>query len=272
MIVDAHMHVARQDMWQPWVHEFFKKMNPKLYERPFDEAMSRENVLAMLDEAGVDKAWLLSESSQNVVGRVNNEFVSEFCAGSNRLIPFSSANPVADKDPVGLLEHAIRELGMAGLKLYPPYQGFYPNDAHIYPLYAKAQELGIPVVFHTGTSVFRNTRLKYSDPLHLDDVAVDFPDLTIIQAHGGRSMWYATSSFLVRRHANVYLDIAGLPPKNLLKYYPDLEKIAHKVLFGSDWPGVASVKENIESLKRLPISDEAKRKILGDNAIKILKL
>lgn len=81
--------------------------------------------------------------------------------------------------------------------------------------------------------IFR--KLKHANPLHLDDVAVDFPDLTIIQAHGGRGFWYDTAFFLARLHRNVYINISGLPPKNLLKYFPELAKIADNFF----WLGLA---------------------------------
>jgi len=108
--------------------------------------------------------------------------------------------------------------------------------------------------------------------LHLDDVAVDFSDLTIIQAHGGRGFWYDAAFFLAKHHKNVYIEISGLPPQNLLKYFPELEKIADKVVFGSDWPGILSIRENVETIRRLPLGEETKRKILGENALRILRL
>jgi predicted TIM-barrel fold metal-dependent hydrolase len=97
----------------------------------------------------------------------------------------------------------------------------------LYPLYAKAQELGIPVMWHTGSSVFKGSRLKYGDPLYIDDVAVDFPEL---------------------------------------------ERVADKTLFGSDWPSVPTIRKNIETIRSLPLSEKAKAQILGGNAARLLKL
>ncbi|MEM2924154.1 MAG: amidohydrolase family protein, partial [Methanocellales archaeon] len=154
----------------------------------------------------------------------------------------------------------------------PPYMYFYPNEKKIYPLYKRAEELQIPVVFHTGSSIFKGSRLKYANPIYLDDVAVDFPELVIIQAHGGRGIWYDTAYFLAKLHPNIYLDITGLPPQNLLKYYPELEKIQDKVIYGSDYPAIGDLKKNIERIKSLPISKKAIEKILGKNARKILKI
>jgi len=101
--------------------------------------------------------------------------------------------------------------------------------------------------------------------------AVDFPKLNILLAHGGRPLWMETAFFLVRRHANLYLDISGIPPKNLLKYFPRLEEIADNTLFGTDWPGpgVPDVKQNLDEFRALPLSADAKKKILGGTALQI---
>jgi len=270
-VVDFHIHVARFGMWTPWVHEYMKKVNSLVYEN-FDRIMMPSGILELMDEQGVDFMVVLAEIAPLTTGVVKNAFVAEFCSESERLIPFASINPVTDSKPQETLARLVKDLGMKGLKLLPPYQHFYPNDTKFYALYAKAQELNIPVVFHTGSSVFKNARLKFGNPLYLDDLAVDFPDLTIVMAHGGRPFWYDIAFFLAKRHRNVYIDISGLPPKNLLKYFPELEKIGDKVIFGSDWPGIPSIKANIEAIKRLPLKSETKRKILGENASRLLKL
>jgi predicted TIM-barrel fold metal-dependent hydrolase len=271
VVVDFHVHVAEYGMWNPWVHEYMKSVNPDVYKN-FADGMSAKKFLQFMREESLDFAVILAEIAPLTTGVVKNEFVVEFCRESKRLIPFASINPVTDPNPPKTLVKLIQDSGMKGLKLLPPYQHFYPNDSKLYPLYSKAQELGIPVNFHTGSSVFKNARLKYADPMSLDDVAVDFPDLKIVQAHGGRGFWYDIAFFLAKRHKNVYIDISGLPPMNLLKYFPDFEEIADKVVFGSDWPGVPSIKTNIEAIRRLPLKAETKRKILGENAQKILRL
>jgi len=128
-------------------------------------------------------------------------------------------------------------------------------------------------MFHTGTSVFRGSRVKYGDPIFFDDIAVDFPDLTIIMAHSGRNFWYDRAFALSRLHPNLYMEISGLPPQNLLNYFPGFTANADRILFGTDWPGLPNgIKENIKEIKNLPIPEEAKTKILGGNAAKILGL
>jgi len=105
----------------------------------------------------------------------------------------------------------------------------------------------------------------------LDDLAVDFPDLTIVMAHGGRGIWYDEALSLVRLHEHVYIDISGLPPKKLPDYFPDMERFAHKFLFGTDWPSV-DMQKNIQLINSLNMTPEATVQILGENARQILGL
>jgi len=123
-------------------------------------------------------------------------------------------------------------------------------------------------MIHTGTSIFPGARNRYSDPMAVDDVAVDFPSLPIVMAHAGRPLYMKTAVFLARRHPNVRLDLSGIPPKTLLQYLPRLEELADKCLWGTDYPspGILSMRRNVEDFLALPISDAAKRKILWDNA------
>jgi predicted TIM-barrel fold metal-dependent hydrolase len=152
----------------------------------------------------------------------------------------------------------------------------FPNDYlrgdnNLALIYRTMEANGIPVMFHTGTSIFPGARNKYGDPIHVDDVAIDFPKLKILLAHGGRPLWMETSFFLVRRHANVYLDISGIPPKTLLNYFPRLQEIATKTLFGTDWPGpgVPEIKRNLDDFRQLDISEPAKRAIMSETALEI---
>jgi predicted TIM-barrel fold metal-dependent hydrolase len=127
------------------------------------------------------------------------------------------------------------------------------------------------VTVHTGTSVFPGARSRLGDPMDIDDVAVDFPKLRILLAHGGRPLWMEAAFFVVRRHPNVYLEVSGIPPAKLLEYFPRLEELAHKTVWGTDWPspGVKSMRQNVEQFLQLPLRDESKRAILSDNAARL---
>ena len=173
------------------------------------------------------------------------------------------------------VEQLLR-LGIRMIKIHPPHQLLFPNAyltgmKELEIIYRAAEANGIPVMFHTGTSIFPGARNKYGDPVYIDDVAVDFPKLKILLAHGGRPLWMQTAFFLVRRHPNVFLDISGIPPKTLLQYFPRLQQIAHKTLFGTDWPGpgVADVKTNLDDFRALPLSQEIQQQILSRTALQI---
>lgn len=275
-VIDFHVHLARYEHMHPWVIAWEEANLPEE-----ERANAKENLHAILDSResletklldaqGLDYAVCLAEESPITTGICPNDFVAAICRGSSRLIPFCSINHYLHANPAQELERLVTQDGFRGLKLYPVYHHFWANDRAVYPMYAVAQELGIPVMVHTGSSIFRGAKLKYGDPLALDDVAVDFPKLKIVMAHSGRGFWYERAFFLARLHENVYMEIAGLPPQKLLDYFPELERNADKVIFGSDWPGAPNIRRNIEYIRGMPLQESTKEKILGGNAARVL--
>jgi len=205
-----------------------------------------------------------------------NQFVADYAKHDpKRLISCGSLHPRHTTNIMADVESLLR-LGIRMIKIHPPHQLLFPNDylngvKELEIIYRAAEANGIPVMFHTGTSVFPGARNKYGDPIYIDDVAVDFPKLKILLAHGGRPLWMDTAFFLLRRHPNVYLEISGIPPKSLLQYFPRLNEIAHRTMFGTDWPspGVTEVKQNLEEFKALPMSEEMRDQILSKTAASI---
>ncbi|MHB8983987.1 MAG: amidohydrolase family protein [Carboxydocellales bacterium] len=269
-VIDFHIHLAKYTPHHPWVDDFMGKFSKGDYKVFVQEMSNPANFVKLMKANGVDYGVVLAELSPVTTGICNNEDVAAFCRDYDCLIPFCTVNPYLTARPAELLEKLVKEDGFKGLKLYPTYNYFYPNEPMMYPIYAKAEELGIPVMFHTGSSVFRGSRIKYGDPLYFDDLAVDFPGLKIIMVHSGRGFWYDRAFFLARIHPNVFMEIAGLPPQNLLKYFPDFEANADKILFATDWPGLPSIAGNIQTIRNMPISSESAAKILGGNAAKLL--
>lgn len=272
MVIDVHTHLA---FYRSTTESYRALLRAEWGQRAdwlTTHFAAPANYLCLMDECGVDYTVVLAELAPITTGICTNEDVAAFCAASPRLLPFASINPHTSPNPVQELRHLVGDLGFRGLKLYPTYQYYYPNDALLYPLYAAAQELGIPVSMHLGSSVFTGSRIKYGDPVYLDDVAVDFPDLPLLMCHCGRPFWYEQAFGLARLHRNLYMEISGLPPQKLLTYFPELERVADKVVFGSDWPGVSRIAANIEAIRALPLSPVTKEKILGLNAARLLRL
>jgi predicted TIM-barrel fold metal-dependent hydrolase len=281
MVTDAHVHVQPWRQFKPGALERMTAGRGDLdrIHRLFDDPAA---FLGFLDEQGIDRAVLVNYVSPDVMGFTDevNDFVGNFCRGhEDRLVAVGGVHPRLDPDPAGALSHIVERHGIRVLKLHPPHQHFFVNayrDGGSLPrlaaLYERAQALGIPVLVHTGTSIFPEARNKYGDPMALDDVAVDFPGLTIIMAHGGRPLWMETCFFLLRRHANVHMDISGIPPRLLPRYFPRLAEVAHKTLFGTDWPspGVESPGRNLEEFRALSLAPEIQQAILGGTAERLL--
>ena len=273
LVIDFHLHVTTVDEYNEWFLDWMRKLHGEDGLTHLRSVLaSPESLLQFMDEQGIDYVVALAEMNTMVTGVSLNDRVAEFCRGSERLVPFANINPYLTFNRVAELERCVTKLGVKGLKLYPTYQHFYPNDNRLFPIYERAQELGIPVMLHTGSSVFPGSLMKYGDPLFLDEIAVFFPRLKIIQSHAGRGFWYDRAFFLAGLHENVYMDITGLPPQNLLKYFPDLERNADKIIFGSDWPGIIDIKRNVAAILELPISKSTKAKILGKNAAILLEI
>jgi predicted TIM-barrel fold metal-dependent hydrolase len=277
LITDCHIHIQPLEMFKPRALELMKNKRAN-FDQIAEFCRSAPAFLRYLDSAGIDRAVLINYVAPEVIGFTSgvNQFVSDYVkADPKRLISCGSLHPRHSSNILADMEHILR-LGIRMIKIHPPHQLLFPNEylsgaKELEIIYRAAEANGIPVMFHTGTSIFPGARNKYGDPIYIDDVAVDFPKLKILLAHGGRPLWMNTAFFLIRRHPNVYLDISGIPPKTLLKYFPRLAEIASKTLFGTDWPGpgVPDIKKNLDEFKALDLSDPVKEQILSKTALAI---
>ena len=273
-VTDAHIHV--QPWWElkPEVLEIIRRGRTDLDEI---EKINRSpaHLLRRLDADGIDRAVLVNYPSPDLMGFTSrvNQYVAEYCAAApDRLIAMGGVHPRFTEDAAAEVRRAA-EMGVRALKLHPPHMAVEPNaylhgQEALRALYQEAQRLKLPVMIHTGTSIFPGARSRTGEPMPIDDVAVDFPDLTIILAHGGRPLWMEQAFFLVRRFPRVYMDVSSIPPRSVLRYWPRLAEIADKVLYGSDWPapGVKSMAENLRAFRDLGLPAEAEAKILDGNA------
>jgi len=200
------------------------------------------------------------------------------------LLPIAAANParlrfLANVNPHlhdPLLDEVDRQLalGAVALKLHPVHARFAPNDAVLWPVYARMQDAGMPVVFHCGTSVFPGAVNRYADPGLVDEVAGAFPDLKIVLAHGGRGWWYDAAAFVTQIRANVWIELGGLPPKKLPQYYRnfDLGRLGRKFIFATDWPGVPGIARNAAAVADLGFDRDTLELIFWRNAFAVYSL
>ena len=212
--------------------------------------------------------------------KITNEEIAELAhQHSDVAIPFASINPHRGEEGVRAAKRLINDYGVKGFKFHPTVQEFFPNDRLAYPLYEAIAEARLPALFHTGqTGVGAGTRgggglrLKYSNPLCLDDVAADFPDMPIILAHPSFP-WQEEALSVATHKPQVYIDLSGWSPKYfppiLVQYANTLLK--DKILFGSDYP-VLHPEKWVEEFDKLPIKPEVRPKIMKENAARLLKL
>jgi predicted TIM-barrel fold metal-dependent hydrolase len=208
-----------------------------------------------------------------------NDYAADYakqCGG--RVIAFGSVHPTRTADPEGEMNRLI-DLGLRGVKIHPAHQPCFPNEYRsgntiLETIYRKCEKAGLVVMIHTGTSIFPGARNVHCDPIHCDDIGVDFPNLNVILAHGGRPLWMDTAMFVVRRHPKFWMDLSSIPPELVPEYFPKLESIADKVLWGSDWPapGVPGMRANVDKFLELSYPEEFKKKVVYENARRLYRI
>ncbi len=208
----------------------------------------------------------------------NREVLAAARANPDALIPFGSVDP--HKGKLAVREaHELVEAGVRGFKFHPNTQAFWPNDRAHYPLYEVIAEAGLIALFHSGTTGIGagipgggGVRLKYSNPMAVDDVAADFPGLEIILAHPSFP-WQDEALAIAVHKPNVYIDLSGWSPKyfpeNLIRYTNS--QLRHKMLFGSDYPLITPDRW-LSDFAKLPIKDEVRPLVLRENAARLLRL
>lgn len=222
-----------------------------------------------------------SVDAERVLGvpPVPSEAIAEGAARhADVLIPFGSVDPLVEGAPERAAS-LVTEHGVRGIKLHPTLQAFRPDDRLVYPLYEAIAAAGVPVLVHTGQSGVGagvrgggGLRLSYSNPMHLDAVAADFPDLDVVFAHPSFP-WQEEALAVAVHKRNVWIDLSGWSPKHfppiLVTYINRF--LSDRVLFGSDYPAITPDRW-LADFDRLPISDEVRPAVLKDNAVRLLGL
>src|SRR5580765_5652449 len=239
-VFDVHVHIQPWSMLAP---EVIPLIDDASHAGVRDIVATPDAVLRYLDEQEVERICCINYVSPDVMGftREVNDWVADFTKGHReRLLPVGSVNPLHEMNVRDEIRRVL-DLGIRMIKIHPLHQLFSPNAYRgelwqLAEIYRECETRGVPVMFHTGTSIFPKARNVFADPMPIDDVAIDFPGLRIILAHAGRPLYAETAFFLLRRHRNVMIDLSGIPPKSLLKYFPRLADVADKALWGTDWP------------------------------------
>ncbi len=227
-------------------------------------------------------AFVIFAVDERLTGRprVTNEEVIRFASeNADVAIPFASIDPHRGPEGVREVKRLVSERLVHGLKLHPPVQQFSPDDKLAYPLYEVFAEARLPVLFHTGHSGIGTgmpggggVRLKYGNPMPIDDVAVDFPTMPIILAHPSFP-WQDEAISICLHKPNVYIDLSGWSPKyfspTLVQYANT--RLKNKVLFGSDYPFITPDRW-LADFEKLDIRSEVRPLILKENAAKLLAL
>jgi predicted TIM-barrel fold metal-dependent hydrolase len=273
-LVDAHVHVPRLSTLKPaWMDWAVRFSGPHDWRSAYDEQGDPvpERLDALLAAEGVDRALLFCEYSPRATGIQtieDNLPIVEYNPIRFRLV--ANVNPHLHHPIASEVERQL-DLGAVALKIHPVHAGFSPADKEMYAAYTVCAERGVPVILHSGTSNFPGARARFGDPALMLDVLEDFPDVPFVFAHGGRGWWYDTAAFLALAKPNAWLDVSGLPPAKLPEYYArfDLNRLAARWIFGTDWPGVPGPGRNARELGKIGLPEDVLRGVLSGNAAKL---
>jgi uncharacterized protein len=279
--VDVHVHAEVSADGHPALPEHLMSGSAAYFKTEGDRAPTIDRIAAYYRERRI-AAVVFTVDAQTATGHppVRSEEVAEACAAhADVLIPFGSVDPWQGAAAVRRARSLADEHGVRGFKFHPSLQAFHPNDQMAYPLYEALQELGMVALFHSGQTGIgaglsggAGIRLKYANPMALDDVAADFPDLRIVIAHPSFP-WQEEALAVATHKPNVHIDLSGWSPKYfppiLVRYANTL--LREKVLFGSDYP-LLTPDRWLADFETLDIKSEVRPLILKDNAVRLLGL
>lgn len=281
MLIDSHVHIFPFGLINQDFENWFKNKKSKV-----DQEFGVEQLINEMDLNNVDMSIVLPLFKNNKFKEINDYLGNIQKLNPDRLICFAGINPKNIKSSIAELKRIKFELNLKGIKLHPTLQKFYPNNKKYFEIYKLAEDLELPILFHSGFGGFTKLTDKYSEPIFLDEVACKFNKLKIIIGHGGRS-FYNQTAMLLRKHKNIYTEVSTNLPKlysngetnkillfELLKNIKILCGNLDKVFFGSDYPfrGIREtikLLEDIKDIKSCILPDEIDN-ILNDNLMDCL--
>lgn len=279
--IDVHVHVEQDDHGHFSLDEELMRASDAYFKGSENRTPTVADLAERYRDSGM-AAVIFTIDATTAMGHPalsSEEIASAAAEFADTLIPFGSVDPHQGGAAVDRARVLVQEYGVRGFKFHPSVQAFDPSDQQFYPLWDAVQELGVPALFHTGQNGIgaglpggRGIKLRYSNPILLDDVAADFPDLTVILAHPSVP-WQAEAISMATHKANVFIDLSGWRPKY---FPPELVRAAggmlrHKVLFGTDYP-LITPERWLADFEELPIGAEHHEQILKLTTARILGL
>lgn len=276
--IDVHVHLcdeltlkSKGARVQQMARYFKRERKPVSIDEMADQYRQRKMMAVIMNTTDVSVTGLTPVPNDHIAEGVRKH--------PDVFLGFGIVDPWHGKGAIQEIQR-FKELGLHGIgEFNPARQHFFPNDQRFYPIWEEAQRLGLPILFHSGMAAAgagtpggMGNKLKYSQPIYLDDVAADFPELKIISAHPSWP-WQEESLAIARHKSNFFIDLSGWAPK----YFPK-ELVQHvnsllqdKAMFGSDWPAL-SVERWMEEFEKLDFKPEVRQKILLENAKKFFGL
>jgi predicted TIM-barrel fold metal-dependent hydrolase len=279
--IDVHVHVEQDDHGHLSLDQELMDASAAYFRGSDNRTPTVGDLAERYRAAGMAAVVFTVDATTNTghPALSSEDIATQAAEHADVLVPFGSVDPHQGDEAVRRARRLVTEHGVRGFKFHPSLQGFSPDEPAYRPLWAAIEELGVPALFHTGQNGIgaglpggRGIKLRYSNPILLDDVAADFPGLTVILAHPSVP-WQAEAISMATHKANVYIDLSGWRPK----YFPtELVRAAGgmlsaKVLFGSDYP-LISPERWIEDFEQLGIDPLRWPGILKDNAAGLLGL
>ncbi|SDN99244.1 hypothetical protein SAMN05660199_01061 [Klenkia soli] len=279
--LDVHVHVEQDDAGCLSLSQDLMDASAAYFRSSDNRVPTVEDLAARYRAAGM-AAVVFTIDAATATGHpaLSSEDIAARCAEhADVLIPFGSVDPHRGTAAVEQARRLVLESGVRGFKFHPSLQAFSPDDTRFYPLWEELQSLGVPALFHTGQNGIgaglpggAGIKLRYSQPLLLDDVAADFPHLTVILAHPSVP-WQGEAISMATHKSNVHIDLSGWSPKY---FPPELVRaiggqLRKKVLFGSDYP-LISPERWIEDFRTLGVKESVLPGVLKDNALTLLDL
>jgi hypothetical protein len=279
--IDVHVHIESDGHGHYSLDSELMDASARYFRADHERTPTLEQIAALYRSLGM-AAVVFTVDASTATGHPalsGAEIADRAREHADVLIPFGSVDPLRGAAAVAQARSLVRDHGARGFKFHPSVQAFAPNDPAFYPLWQEIESLGVPALFHTGQTGIgaglpggRGIKLRYSDPMLLDDVAADFPGLTVILAHPSVS-WADAQISMATHKANVFIDLSGWSPK----YFPPaLVRAANsflrdKVLFGTDYP-LLTPERWLRDFAALDLKPDVRPLILKDNAVRLLGL